>query len=200
MAEKLASLEKKIEESNKKEETTEFERAKQDVKDEAVKGDQVNVEILHEKLTRLEAIARKINHSSKEKISLLLSRYHIHKTRPSFAAVLVLKSVCSKEEEAMLDKEQKLMKTMNIDLGVTSFSGHTNWSPYMGQMNNPWTWGQGFHFQNTFPAGRGGPRFGPRPAGTRTRMARPPSKSQTCFKCLRIGHYVKDCPMNVQNN
>ena len=35
MADKLASLTKKIEESNKKEETTEFEQAKQDVKDKA---------------------------------------------------------------------------------------------------------------------------------------------------------------------
>lgn len=82
----------------------------------------------------------------------------------------------------MLDKEQKLMKTMNIDLGAMSLPGYTNWSPYMGQMNNPWTWDQGFHFQNTFPAGRGGPRFGPRPVGTRMQMARPPSKPQSTKK------------------
>ncbi|CAC5373922.1 unnamed protein product [Mytilus coruscus] len=36
--------------------------------------------------------------------------FHIHKNRPNFAAALLLKLVCNKEEEAVLDKEQKLLK------------------------------------------------------------------------------------------
>ena len=82
----------------------EFEKARQDVKDGAIKGEQVNAELLHEKITRLESVARKNHHVSKEKINLLLSRFHLYKAKPSFAAVLVLKSLCNKEEEAMLDQ------------------------------------------------------------------------------------------------
>ncbi|CAC5395697.1 unnamed protein product [Mytilus coruscus] len=36
--------------------------------------------------------------------------FHIHKNTPNFAAALLLKLVCNKEEEAVLDKEQKLFK------------------------------------------------------------------------------------------
>ncbi|CAC5377996.1 unnamed protein product [Mytilus coruscus] len=36
-------------------------------------------------------------------------KFHIHKNRPNFAAALLLKLVCNKEE-AVLDKEQKLLK------------------------------------------------------------------------------------------
>lgn len=59
----------------------------------------------------------------------------------------------------MLDKEQKLMKIMNIDLGAMGLPGYTNWSPYMGQMNNPWTWGQGFHFPKHLSSWQGWTSF-----------------------------------------
>jgi hypothetical protein len=65
----------------------------------------VAIDILHEKLIVLENVARKRNHELKDKITLILSRFHIHKNRPAFVAALVLKPVCSKEEEAVLDKE-----------------------------------------------------------------------------------------------
>jgi hypothetical protein len=41
----------------------------------------------------------------KDKITLILNRFHSHKSNPAFAAALVLKLVCNKEEEQILDKE-----------------------------------------------------------------------------------------------
>jgi hypothetical protein len=80
-------------------EISELERTKRAVKEEASKT-KVDIDILHEKLIVFENLARKWNHELKDKITLILSRFHIHKNRPAFAAALMLKLVCSKEEEA----------------------------------------------------------------------------------------------------
>ena len=204
MAEKLEKLEKQIEERKAKDELSEFDRAKQDVKDEAVKAEQVNVELLHEKLTRLETVARKTNNDNKDKISLILSRFHLHKAKPSFAAALVLKLVCTKEEETILEKEQKLMKRFGLDLNATYQVAAESNNMYPWQFNqsaNQWGWGAGFPSpqgaQANFPLFRGAPRF-VRPSGGRMRMpVRAQTRPQLCYKCFKPGHFVKDCPLNV---
>ena len=48
-----------------------FEKAKREVKEEVVKTE-VNMDTLYEKLLHLESVARKNNHESKEKLSLIL--------------------------------------------------------------------------------------------------------------------------------
>ena len=105
----------------------------------------MDIDIIHEKLFVLENLARKRNHEHKDKITLLLNRFHIHKNRPAFAAALVLKLVCSKEEEAVLDKEQKLMKSFGfIDnrdnlYNVQSMLPSSHVPPgLMGQFNHPY--------------------------------------------------------------
>ena len=110
----------------------------------------MDIDILHEKLIVLENLATKRNHELKDKITLILSRFHIHKNRPAFAAALVLKLVCSKEEEAVLDKEQKLMKSFgfmdNRDnlCNVQSMLPSSHVPPgFMGQFNHSYV------FQNT---------------------------------------------------
>ena len=65
---------------------------------------------LHEKLVTLEILSRKTNQADKEKMSMILMRFHAHKSKPSFVAALILKLVASKEEEVILEKEQKLLK------------------------------------------------------------------------------------------
>ncbi|CAC5395698.1 unnamed protein product [Mytilus coruscus] len=114
LEDKIADLEKKLEKKQADHELSVFERAKRDVKDEAAKG-KVDIDVLHERLILLDNLARKQNHDLKDKINLILSRFHIHKNRPNFAAALVLKLVCNKEEEAVLDKEQKLLKTFGLN-------------------------------------------------------------------------------------
>ena len=111
LEEKVLDLEKKLAQKTDQDELNEFERAKREVKEEASKGEKVNIDLLHEKLIVLERLSRKNDKDCQEKISLILSRFHTHKITPSFAAALVLKLICSKEEEIILDKEQKLLKS-----------------------------------------------------------------------------------------
>ena len=82
-------------------------------KDDATKGDMVDIDLLHEQLIVLESISRKINKKGHGKMSLIISGFHTHKRKPAFAAALVLKLLFSKEEEVVLDKEQKLMNSFN---------------------------------------------------------------------------------------
>ena len=50
------------------------------------------------------------SHVDQEKISMILRRFHAHKSNPSFVAALVLKFVSSEDEEAILEKEQRRLK------------------------------------------------------------------------------------------
>lgn len=115
LAEKVERLEKELQEKKSSDEVSEFERAKRDVREEAQKAE-VNVDVLHEKLVTLENVARRTNNPSKEKMTMVLSRFHAHKATPSFVAHLILKLVSNKEEETILEKEQKLMKHFGLDL------------------------------------------------------------------------------------
>ena len=91
------------------------ERARQDVKEEAQKKE-VNVDLLHEKLVTLENVAKKVNHQNKEKLNMVLNSFHANKPeKSSFVAHLVLKLISSKDEETMLEKEQKLRKHFGLD-------------------------------------------------------------------------------------
>ncbi|XP_071148243.1 uncharacterized protein [Mytilus edulis] len=189
LEEKIAELEKKLEKKQAEDELSEFERAKRDVKDEAAKG-KVDIDVLHERLILLDNLARKQNHDLKDKINLILSRFHIHKSRPNFAAALVLKLVCNKEEEAILDKEQKLLKTFG-------FADDDN---YNMQSHNLYMHGQGF-MGNSFGQAQGhsygmSPRFTGPPRRGRGRG----NSHNLCFKCNKPGHYVRDCPANQNSS
>jgi len=183
LVEKIQELEEKLDKKKEDDEISEFERTKRAVKEEASKT-KVDIDILHEKLIVLENLVRKRNHELKDKITLILSRFHIHKNRPTFAAALVLKLVCSKEEEAVLDKEQKLMKSFgfmdNRDnlYNVQSMLPSSHVPPgFMGQFNHPYV-----------PP----PRF-PEHRRPRPRTQATP-KLLLCFRCNKPGHFVRDCP------
>ena len=70
-----------------------------EVKEEAIKRE-VNVDLLHEKLGTLENLSRKTNQADKEKMSMILRRFHAHKSKPSFVAALKLKLVASKKRKS----------------------------------------------------------------------------------------------------
>lgn len=96
LVEKIEGLEKQLKEKES-DEKSEFEKAKREVKEEAVKKE-ANVDLIHEKLVTLETMARKSSHGDQDKISMILRRFHAHKSNPSFVAALVLKLVSSKDE------------------------------------------------------------------------------------------------------
>ena len=56
---------------------------------------------------------------------MILSRFHAHKATPSFVAHLVLKLVSNKDEESILEKEQKLMKHFGLDLKTKKGTNQT---------------------------------------------------------------------------
>ncbi|WAR10438.1 hypothetical protein MAR_035514 [Mya arenaria] len=66
------------------------------------------------KLILLVNMARKVNDPQKEQISMLISRFQAHKDQSAFGAALVLKLLSSKDEEFVLDKEQKMLKTFGL--------------------------------------------------------------------------------------
>lgn len=106
---KIERLEKRLDEKSKKDEDTEFERLRREAKEEASKWEE-NVDTVHEKLLLLDNVARKTNHTMKEKISMAVTRFLYYKATPSFAANLVVKLLSTKAEEAVLVEEQKLIK------------------------------------------------------------------------------------------
>jgi len=183
LEDKIQELEGRLDKKKAEDEISDFERAKRDVKEEAAKA-KVDIDSLHEKLILLDSLARKQNHDLKDKISLILSRFHIHKNKPSFAAALVLKLVCNKEEEAVLDKEQKLLKTFGFHdkqenqhmynnvpaMGYGMIGTQMHNAPYMPRFTNP-----GRRFRPWFQASQA---------------------PMLCFRCNKPGHLVRDCPLN----
>ena len=126
-SEKLESLEKQLKKKTADDET-EYEHARRDVKEEAQKK-QLNVDLLHEKLVMLENVAKKVNHRNKKKLNMILNRFHANKAeKSSFVAHLVLKLISSKDEETMLENEQKLRKHFGLDSRETmsGFVSSTN--------------------------------------------------------------------------
>ena len=188
---KIEDLEKKLKEKKDADDINDFEKAKREVKEEAGKTE-VNVDTLHEKLLHFESVARKNNHESKEKLSLILRRFHIHKRQhPSFVGSLVLKLISSKEEESVLDKEQKMLKNFSMSMshqgGIGSLSAWNLGPASYAHLPGPvpfWPPGPGHMPQ---------PRFAP-PMRPRFRQSSP--GKQICFKCNKAGHYVKNCPLS----
>ena len=202
--EKLDELEKKVEEKKRSDDASDFDRAKREVKEEAGKAE-VNVDLLHEKLIHLESVARKTSHESKEKLELILRRFHVHKKlNPSFVGNMVLTQISSKEEEAVLNKEQKLYKRFNMGYPGGTGSNTPVWGRGVAQPQMPepfWSGGQlpTWHIPQTqvympqpqmqIPQ----PRFGPI-SSPRLRHSSP--NKQICFRCNKPGHFVKNCQLN----
>lgn len=212
LEEKVLELEKNLTQKTDQDVLNEFDRAKREVKEEASKREKVNIDLLHEKLIVLERLSRKNDKICQEKISLILSRFHTHKSKPSFAAALVLKLICSKEEEIILVKEQKLLNNfcskaqentisntgtqnshslsqLDISPANSVFNMPMNVPPQFGFMNNM----QPFP-QFPFPM----PPFNmlPQPRNNTPRRKRFRSSVPVCFKCQKVGHIMKDCQQN----
>lgn len=78
LQEKLEGLEKQMKQKKEQDDTSDYEKAKREVKEEASKTE-VNVDLIHEKLMHLAGVARKTNHEHKDKLSMILRRFHVHK-------------------------------------------------------------------------------------------------------------------------
>ena len=171
---KLEILAKKLEEKKSADELAEFERVRREAKEEAAKGELANIDILNQKLVLLESMAVKLNHTSKTETTMILSRFHANKANPGFAAQLILKLLSTKEEESILDKEQKMLKQYT----------------YPGMVMRPW--GQGYDMLHAFPPQQHIPNWRP---SFSPRM-RPPMMRPTglCFKCKSPGHQIRNCP------
>ena len=193
-------LEKELQEKRAVDEASEYERAKREVREEAQKPE-VNVDILHEKLVSLENVARRTGHPNKEKLAMTLGRFHAHKSRPSFVAALVLKLVSTKDEESILDKEQKLMKSFGIDLKGGQSLKQANAAELSNFSNfRPFGWGYGNHFTFDGPPSMGGvgnpavpPYVSPQRSAPRGRYN---TSFRQCFRCNRSDHLVRNCPLN----
>lgn len=160
----------------------ELERIRREAKEEAAKGEWTNIDVLNQKLVLLESMAAKLNHGSKKEMTMILARFHAHKSNPGFAAQLTLKLLSTKEEEGILDKEQKMIKQYAYT--------------YPGMQLRP----SGYHPYDTsmlqmYPPQQAG--FSPwsRPFAPFQRMRHPqPRMTNLCFKCKRPGHQIKNCP------
>ena len=86
------------------------------------------MEVLHGKLLQLENVARKADHKDKDKFTLVLSRFVAHRGKPSFAASLMLTLLRTKEEAAIYEKEQKMIKWFGDETQSSSIISHVNTS------------------------------------------------------------------------
>ena len=134
---KMSELERKMEEKKRLDDTTDFDRAKRELKEEAGKSE-VNVDLLHEKLIHLESVARRTNHEMKDKLELILKRFNVHKRQnPTFVGDMVLNQISTKEEESVLNKEQKIYKRFSMGYPGGSGNGLSNWGNGAHQMQAP---------------------------------------------------------------
>ena len=203
LVEKITGLERELREKKVTDEKTEYEKANQEVKEEATKKE-VNVDLLHEKLVTLENMATKTNQADKERFSMILKRFHKHKSKPSFVAALILKLVATKEEEVVLEKEQKLLKHFKDDNQKTSEK-----EPAVSQMHETMA---PFNFR--FGAYSFPPQFYP-PMPFQVPQAVPPgtpfmrsasamhtksgrqnggNREIICYRCRKSGHMIRNCP------
>ena len=144
--EKHDTLTKKVEDKKHIDDASDVDKAKREVKEEA-RWAEVNVDILHKKLLHLESVSRQTGHESVDKLNLILKRFHVHKKQnPAFVGNMVLAQISSKDDEAVLNKEQKFYKQYNMVY------------PW-GSSNKAPSWGYG-NIQNQMP----GP-FGPSSVG-----------------------------------
>lgn len=213
LEEKVSDLEKKLSEKKEQDDLNDIEKAKRDLKEEAVKGEKVDIDMLHEKLITLERLSKSTNKESQEKISLILTRFHRYKSKPAFAAALVLKLICSKEEEIILDKEQKLLKSFvhkvpepnvvgfgNINqdsMYANPFNGSMSVPPQFGFMGNMQPGPQfpaQMYPQFQYPTQPPNTFFQMQPRNFIPRRPRFRSTVLVCFKCQKVGHIGRDCP------
>ena len=138
-------MENQLEQQKNKDELSEVERARREVKEEATKGIKADMEVLHGKLLHLEHVARKGDHKDKDKFTLVLSRFVAHKGKPSFAASLMLTLLSTKEEAAIYEKEQKMIKRFGDETQASSsITSHVNTLqafpvfPSLPQMGQTW--------------------------------------------------------------
>lgn len=190
MMKKIDQLEEKLQRKNENDEKLEYERLKRETKQAAL--GEVKMDELYAKLILLDNMARKVNDPHKEQISMLISRFQAHRTDSRFASALVVKLLSSKEEEIVLDKEQKMLKlfgnkredSMQSVTGGLVQGGHCNsqvWPNYQFPQSPLAFQPRGvFGYQRPF-------RF----------RSRAPMKL-SCFRCHAPGHMVKDCPQSQE--
>lgn len=136
---------------------------------------------------------------------MVVSRFQAHKTKPSFIATLVLKLLSTKEEEAVLEKEQKLLKccglgaegekkTGSLPANTPNASGMPGLAPPFGAL--PWTcFGNAVPNFQSFEQGlMSGTQMFHRPSLSPTPRHRQPFVGkQVCYRCNKAGHFAKDC-------
>lgn len=213
----MGDLSKQIAEKDGRRQADEVSEAERAVKEEAMKRPELmSLDILHQKLVRLEDAARRANHSQIKKFGMVLQRFSFYKVEnPAQVGQLILSLLSTPEETAILEKERKFLKSTS--------SAQPNPQAWGGQ--NPMTTGQG---ASPFPAQgpsqpwgptsgawgpmpQGGPpanpdgRYAHQPQGQQPRFrsggkrggfsGKPPqNRDGSCFKCYKFGHFMRDCP------
>ena len=209
LRQEVGDLRKQLEDRQTESFHEHLDRVRQEAKLEASKTD-VNVDLLFQKLILLEEAARKLGHKDTEKYSMLINRFHIHKSKPSFVGSLVLANLCSKMEESILSNERKLMKNWEGDSVRSGATGVRDTK--IANANMPGVASQaapggfmgsygGMGFANPFMGYMGVPNspcLGGMgylsPPGTSmhpSRHTRPPVR---CHNCFKLGHIQRFCP------
>lgn len=246
----MEALSKAIGEKEQKAQKDEVREALREVKEEAMKRPElVHPDVLHQKLVRLDDVARRAGSPDREKYSLVLSRFSYYRTLPNLG-YMVLDALSSKEEAALFDKERKHLKKMASSQSLMQ-NTHNQANPYQmvstgtpapAQMYAPQAVSSQVATQQVFsspmaptqmfspqmapmqvlspqvthmiPNQMAAPLMGPQqgqfmehpdqygqswgqwsPArGPRTKGTGRPTNLK-CFKCKRVGHLIRDCPV-----
>ena len=201
----LRSLAAQLTERDRQQQRDEVADAERDVKEEAMKRAEVmSVDTLHQKLVRLEDLARRANHPKTEKFWVILQRFTYYKNLPNVGQ-LILDLMSTQQEAAVFERERKFLKKSVVQAPQNVWPNvpPQQWqSPASGYAGHPsFGHGQGFRGQYSGQASSAPYTISnPRGNSPRAPNRRPPSMSMVgkCYRCKQPGHFIKDCPMGAQ--
>lgn len=110
LKEKVESMCRLLEDREKRRHRDEVQEAEREAKEEAMKPPaQLQPDVLHQRLVRLDEAARRAAHPGVEKYNIVLQRFAFNRDSPKVGQ-LVLNLLSTREEAALLEKERKFLK------------------------------------------------------------------------------------------